>query len=98
MVAGFTDADGLKQRETEERVRIKFDAHKTPLANLELTARAYNCLKRAGCKTAWDVIILARDAEKLASLDGVGKRTLRNILDRLDGMFPGWDNRWEVQK
>lgn len=87
----------FKPRESE-RERIREHAEGMSVPALFLPVRAEHCLIRAGCKTAWDVILLARDAEQLASLNGVGKRTLRDILDRLDGMFPGWDNRWEVQK
>ena len=46
---------------------------------MELSERAYNCLRRAGCTVLGEVVNLIK-TEKLFGIRGLGKKTLTEIL------------------
>lgn len=53
----------------------------TPIEDLYLTARAYNCLKRAGVNTVGE--LLARSRAWVNSIPNMGQLTMRDIDERL---------------
>lgn len=52
------------------------------LRDLTLSTRAYNCLFRANCRTATDIINLGY--KKLVGLRCMGKKTYNEIVDKLE--------------
>lgn len=55
-----------------------------PIENLELSVRAYNCLKRAGIDTVGDLLLMTK--EDLIKIRNLGKKPFEEILQRLDSM------------
>ena len=54
------------------------------IEELELSVRAYNCLKRAGCITVGDVLRFAEDSEKgLMRIRNLGTKSAKEIMDRI---------------
>ena len=51
----------------------------TPLEDMGLSVRTYNCLKRAGINTLGD--LSRRTADDLMKLRNLGQRSLREIID-----------------
>lgn len=55
-----------------------------PVEDLELSARALNCLVRAEIKTLDDLVNLTED--ELSNIKNLGKKSLKEILDKLDSL------------
>ena len=54
------------------------------LSELNLSARSYNCLKRAGCSTLGDILVLiAMDKNGLRRIRNLGSRSEAEILERV---------------
>jgi len=58
-----------------------FDGYDTPIEELELSVRAYNCLKRSGLTTVG--AILERSEEELLALRNFGEKSYLELRDRL---------------
>ena len=58
-----------------------FDGHDTPIETLELSVRAYNCLKRSGLVTIG--AILERSEEELLALRNFGEKSYEELRDKL---------------
>ncbi len=58
-----------------------FDGHDTPIERLELSVRAYNCLKRSGLVTIG--AILERSEEELLALRNFGEKSYEELRDKL---------------
>lgn len=73
------------ERETQERLReqayqqLPFTAKK--LEDLDLSVRSFNSLRRAGCRTAGDVLSLGREA--LIDLRCLGKKSVAEIESKI---------------
>ncbi len=57
------------------------DGHDTPIETLELSVRAYNCLKRSGLVTIG--AILERSEEELLALRNFGEKSYEELRDKL---------------
>ena len=57
------------------------DGHDTPIETLELSVRAYNCLKRSGLITIGS--ILERSEEELLALRNFGEKSYEELRDKL---------------
>jgi hypothetical protein len=56
----------------------------TPIENLNLSVRAYNCLKRAGYNTLHDIIIATEESdEKLLRVRNLGRKSILEITSML---------------
>lgn len=56
-----------------------------PIDELELSVRAYNCLRRAGCCTVGDVLRFAEDSEKgLMRIRNLGTKSAREIMAKIE--------------
>lgn len=56
-----------------------------PIDELELSVRAYNCLRRAGCCSVGDVLRLAEDSEKgLMRIRNLGTKSAKEILEKIE--------------
>ena len=66
-------------------VRLPYRENKwqAPIESLDLSARAYNALKRSGINTVEE--LQAMDEEKLARLRGIGSTVLCEILTKRGG-------------
>lgn len=58
-----------------------FDGYETPIEELELSVRAYNCLKRSGLTTVG--AILERSEEELLALRNFGEKSYEELRDKL---------------
>ncbi len=58
-----------------------FDGYETPIEDLDLSVRAYNCLKRSGLTTVG--AILERSEEELLALRNFGDKSYEELRDKL---------------
>jgi DNA-directed RNA polymerase subunit alpha len=58
-----------------------FDGHDTPIESLDLSVRAYNCLKRSGLTTIGAV--LEKSEEELLALRNFGEKSYEELRDKL---------------
>lgn len=58
---------------------------KIKIDDMELSLRAYNCLKRAGKNTVFDVAMCSK--EKILGLRNMGRKTCEEICDRMKDMY-----------
>lgn len=68
------------EREPVEQAR-PFDGYDTPIEDLELSVRAYNCLKRSGLTTVG--VILERSEEELLALRNFGEKSYVELREKL---------------
>ena len=66
------------------------------IAELELSVRSYNCLRRAGCSTIGDVIdLIGEDGDGLLKVRNLGRKSLEEVLAKLSelglSLRPGED-------
>jgi DNA-directed RNA polymerase subunit alpha len=54
----------------------------TPIEELELGVRSYNCLKREGIETVGDLI--ARSEQELMCIPNLGRKTIEEVRERLE--------------
>ena len=79
-------AEPEQERAPVETTR-PFDGYDTPIEDLELSVRAYNCLKRSGLTTVG--AILERSEEELLALRNFGDKSYEELRDKLvDHGFP----------
>lgn len=64
----------------EARSQLKTE---TPIDNIGLSVRAYNCLKRAGYNTVGEVAAMSQD--DISKVRNLGNRCCHEIYDRLSG-------------
>jgi len=64
-----------------EAAARKFDGYDTPIEDLGLSVRAYNCLKRSGLTTVG--AILERTEEELLALRNFGEKSYEELRDKL---------------
>lgn len=83
-IARFTEKYNVKQGEEEEHHSYieKEVTYKTDIAELDLSVRAYNCLKRDGINTFGDLVDRAKEGDMLR-IRNLGRRSLEEILDKL---------------
>ena len=56
-----------------------------PIDELELSVRAYNCLRRAGCSTVGDVLQYAENSDKgLMRIRNLGAKSAKEIMDKIE--------------
>lgn len=82
LVAGV-EVVALPEQQIEEE-RIPAHVYEVPIEDLELSVRAYNCLKRAGIVRVGEVIErLERGAEELLSIRNFGQKSLDELMEQL---------------
>ena len=74
---GRVEAAAERRGETAQPI----DGHDTPIETLELSVRAYNCLKRSGLVTIGS--ILERSEEELLALRNFGEKSYEELRDKL---------------
>lgn len=70
------------EKESPGKNKSEGEALNTDLADLNLSVRSYNCLRRAGCNTLGDVIrIVDEGEESLRKIRNLGSRSQAEILE-----------------
>ena len=83
LIAG---ADVLPAEETPEETRgVPSRIYDVPVEELELTVRAYNCLKRAGITRVGEVLErLEKGEEEILAIRNFGRKSLNELVERLE--------------
>jgi DNA-directed RNA polymerase subunit alpha len=86
---------GVREIEPEEaeaeEVSIPSRIYETPIEELELTVRAYNCLKRAGITKVGEVLEkLSKGYDEILAIRNFGQKSLDELLEKLaaKGFYP----------
>lgn len=78
LVGGITEGEAASAGPTDpEMARLM----QTPIEELELSVRPYNCLKRAGIHTIGD--LLQRTEEEIANVKNFGRKSLEEVTEKL---------------
>jgi DNA-directed RNA polymerase subunit alpha len=82
MVAGFAGEEAVEAvAESEIPSRI----YETPIEELELSVRAYNCLKRASITKVGEILEkLKKGKEELLTIRNFGQKSLDELMERLE--------------
>jgi DNA-directed RNA polymerase subunit alpha len=84
LVAG-ADATPVEVAPAESRSGVPSRIYDVPIEDLELTVRAYNCLKRAGITKVGEVLErLERGEEEILAIRNFGRKSLTELVERLD--------------
>lgn len=78
LVGGITEGEAASAGATDpEMARLL----QTPIEELELSVRPYNCLKRAGIHTIGDLV--QRTEEEIANVKNFGRKSLEEVTEKL---------------
>lgn len=89
-----------KKEEAEQGIPARvYDA---PIEELELTVRAYNCLKRAGITKVGEILKrMEKGEEEMLAIRNFGKKSLDELVEKLNDKnyltVPGFDNRFWIE-
>ncbi len=96
--------DEVKMPEKKEEVEqgIPARVYDAPIEELELTVRAYNCLKRAGITKVGEILKrMEKGEEEMLAIRNFGKKSLDELVEKLrDKKYldvPGFDNTYWVE-
>lgn len=81
---GFKPVPGKTSRHDHSAKNRKTKTSEMEIDELDLSVRAYNCLKRAGIDTVADLIQLNKD--ELSGIRNLGKKSAEEILKKLHAM------------
>jgi DNA-directed RNA polymerase subunit alpha len=83
MIAG-ADVSDMETAPSEPR-GVPSRIYDVPVEDLELTVRAYNCLKRAGITKVGEVLErLQRGEEEILAIRNFGRKSLNELVEKLD--------------
>lgn len=83
LIAGVSDVAEIEMEVAEEPTVPEW-VRTTPIEELELTVRAYNCLKRASIKTVGEILdLLEKGEDEILAIRNFGQKSLDELLDRL---------------
>lgn len=83
LIAGVTDLE--VPVEVEEEGGIPNKIYETPIEDLELTVRAYNCLKRAGITQVGEILEkLQKGQDEILAIRNFGQKSLDELMERLE--------------
>ena len=80
-IDSIADTKGLMNEKVEDP-RLK--TLQTPIEDLDLSVRAYNCLKRASLLTVQD--ITAKSENEMMKIRNLGKKSLKEVIDKIKDM------------
>jgi DNA-directed RNA polymerase subunit alpha len=88
LVQHFTLISGVSEEEPEEEEEeeggIPARMYETPIEELELTVRAYNCLKRAGITQVGEILEkLQKGEEEILAIRNFGQKSLDELMEKL---------------
>jgi DNA-directed RNA polymerase subunit alpha len=82
LISGVTEEE--PEVEEEEEGGIPARMYETPIEELELTVRAYNCLKRAGITQVGEILEkLQKGEEEILAIRNFGQKSLDELMDKL---------------
>jgi DNA-directed RNA polymerase subunit alpha len=82
LISGITEEE--PEVEEEEEGGIPAHMFETPIEELELTVRAYNCLKRAGITQVGEILEkLQKGEEEILAIRNFGQKSLDELMERL---------------
>jgi DNA-directed RNA polymerase subunit alpha len=82
LIAGVTEEE--PEIEEEEEGGIPARMYETPIEELELTVRAYNCLKRAGITQVGEILEkLQKGEEEILAIRNFGQKSLDELMEKL---------------
>ena len=78
----FTDANRglMKQNEEDPKQKIL----ETSIDDLELSVRAYNCLKRAAINNVQDLV--NKSENEMMKIRNLGRKSLKEVMDKIKDM------------
>lgn len=83
LVASITEEVEPIEEPVEDAITSKL--YDTPIEELELTVRAYNCLKRAGITQVGEVLDkLRKGPDEILAIRNFGQKSLDELIDRLE--------------
>ena len=77
-LSNIADVTGKKKKKTEDP---KVKALETTIEDLDFSARAYNCLKRANVHTLQDLVNMSES--EIMKIHNLGKKSLKEVLDKV---------------
>ncbi len=82
LLAGASVAEPEPEEEPEEGIPDRI--YEAPIEELELTVRAYNCLKRAGITKIGEILRrMEKGEDEMLAIRNFGKKSLDELVDRL---------------
>jgi DNA-directed RNA polymerase subunit alpha len=82
LISGVTEEE--PEVEEEEEGGIPARMYETPIEELELTVRAYNCLKRAGITQVGEILEkLQKGEEEILAIRNFGQKSLDELMEKL---------------
>ena len=82
LISGVTEEE--PEAEGEEEGGIPARMYETPIEELELTVRAYNCLKRAGITQVGEILEkLQKGEEEILAIRNFGQKSLDELMEKL---------------
>ncbi|MCD6519074.1 MAG: DNA-directed RNA polymerase subunit alpha [Anaerolineae bacterium] len=82
-LANFVETEEVAP-EVEEEEAAKAKYYEVPIEELDLTMRAYNCLKRAGIANVGDIMErLERGASEMLAIRNFGQKSLDELLSKM---------------
>ncbi|MBN1994959.1 MAG: DNA-directed RNA polymerase subunit alpha [Anaerolineae bacterium] len=83
LISGVTEIE--VPVEAEEEGGIPNKVYETPIEELELTVRAYNCLKRAGITQVGEILDkIKKGQDEILAIRNFGQKSLDELMDRLE--------------
>lgn len=83
LVAGVTEEEPVEEEPEEGGIPARI--YETPIEELELTVRAYNCLKRAGITQVGEILEkLKKGHDEILAIRNFGQKSLDELLERLE--------------
>ncbi len=84
LVSGVTEIETpVQQEEADDGIPNKI--YELPIEDLELTVRAYNCLKRAGITQVGEILDkLKKGQDEILAIRNFGQKSLDELMERLE--------------
>ncbi len=100
LLAGEEVHAAEKLEEPEQGIPAR--VYDTPIEELELTVRAYNCLKRAGITKVGEILKrMEKGEDEMLAIRNFGKKSLDELVDKLKEKnfltVPGFDNTFWIE-
>ena len=91
-IQSLFEYEDIKQKFKELELEEEFRRSKFEIAveELELSVRSYNCLRRAGIRTVYDLI--QKSEEDMVKVRNLGRKSLKEIREKLHSMGLGFKN------
>ncbi len=89
-ISNIANIDNIMIDKTETSIEKVLEA---PIENLNLSVRAYNCLKRANINTLYD--LTEKTEAEMMKVKNLGKKSLKDVIANLEDIGLGLKNEYE---